>query len=65
MKDVFTSSPVCQTEMLSRVGAVALYTVLWTVVVKYRKLIVKTLKFKIGVLRRTIAQKQQISGDFI
>jgi hypothetical protein len=25
----------------------------------------KTLKFKIGVLWRTIAQKQQISGDFI
>jgi hypothetical protein len=31
----------------------------------YSRLIVKTFKFKIGVLWTTIAEKQQISGDFI
>jgi hypothetical protein len=35
------------------------------VVEKQRILIAKTFKFKIGVLWATIAQKQQISEDFI
>jgi hypothetical protein len=35
------------------------------VVEKQQMLIVKTFKFKKGVLSATIAQKQQISGDFI